>query len=100
MFGIEKATTTLKRRLNFDLSTLNHAIPGLNVDLKGITDMSLQLMGDLETNPAVVAEGSLRNATVLEIPNITAAYLVTYSEGVLEADTQVDMATAVRSPPL
>jgi len=76
---------------NFDLAVLKILYPEQAPDVAGGVDLHFEFRGDLDKKPTIVAEGTLTNAKLWDIAPVTAAYLIHYDEGRLEADAQVDL---------
>ena len=74
---------------NFDLAVLQILYPDRAPEASGSVDLHFELRGDLDSDPRVVAEGTLTDADLYEISPINAAYLIRYDGGTLDADAQV-----------
>ena len=76
---------------NFDLEALKIIFPEDAPDMAGGADLHFEFKGDLDRRPQVVAEGTLTQARLFDVEPVTAAYLLTYKDGDLQADAQVDL---------
>ncbi len=76
---------------NFDLAAL-HALLGHDFPLsEGHIDATVQLRGDVE-RPALSLQGAVRDARVGEVTQVGAVYVVTYKDGQLDFDSEIDLA--------
>jgi hypothetical protein len=76
---------------HFDLAAL-HALLGDQFPLKqGNADATVELHGDV-ARPRVSLQGAMRGGYVLDVPNVDAMYFVTYDDGALDLDMQVEVA--------
>ena len=76
---------------NFDLALLKILYPEDAPDFTGGVDLHFEFRGDLDKEPTIVAEGTLTDANLWDIEPVNAAYLIRYSDGLLDADAQVDL---------
>ncbi|MBW1761475.1 MAG: translocation/assembly module TamB domain-containing protein [Deltaproteobacteria bacterium] len=76
---------------NFDLALLKILYPEDAPDFTGGVDLHFEFRGDLDKEPTIVAEGTLTDANLWDIAPVTAAYLIRYDNGLLDADAQVDL---------
>jgi len=76
---------------NFDLALLKILYPEDAPDFTGGVDLHFEFRGDLDKEPTIVAEGTLTDANLWDITPVTAAYLIHYDNGLLDADAQVDL---------
>ncbi|MGD8858953.1 MAG: translocation/assembly module TamB domain-containing protein [Myxococcales bacterium] len=75
---------------DFDLAAV-HALLGDAFPLReGRADAMFELTGDVE-RPELLVQGALRGGHVLDIADVGALYLVTYADGQLELDTELDL---------
>jgi autotransporter translocation and assembly factor TamB len=75
---------------NFDVTALR-AVLGERFALKfGYADASLELRGDVD-KPELSITGALREGKLFELQSVDALYTVTYQDGKLELDTDVNL---------
>jgi hypothetical protein len=86
--GADELTADLQ---NFDLAAL-HALIGDRFPLKqGNADARVEMRGDV-AKPELLIQGAMRGGHVLDVPNVDAMYFVTYNDGLLEFDNQIEVA--------
>lgn len=78
---------------NFDLAVLQLLYPETAPEASGKVDLHFEFRGDLDRDPTIIAEGTLREAKLYDIPDITAAYLIHYEKSQLDADAQIRLGT-------
>lgn len=74
---------------DFDISAINRIVPDL-IRLRGHVDAHAVLGGTL-AQPTVSVEGAYREGIIDRIEGIEAVYRVTYENGALEIDQQIDL---------
>ncbi len=79
---------------DFDLAALRLIFPEDPPDVRGRLNLHFEFKGDIDRRPIIVAEGTLKDGRILNIEPITAAYLLRYGEGTLDADAQIDLGGA------
>lgn len=79
---------------DFDLAALRLILPDDPPDVRGRLNLHFEFKGDLDRRPIIVAEGTLKDGRMLDIEPLTAAYLIRYGEGTLDADAQIDLGGA------
>jgi autotransporter translocation and assembly factor TamB len=76
---------------HFDLGAL-HALLGDPFPFKqGNADATVEIHGDI-ARPELLVQGAMRGGHVLDVQNVDAMYFVTYKDGTLDLDTQLEVA--------
>ncbi|HKP55559.1 MAG TPA: translocation/assembly module TamB domain-containing protein [Polyangiales bacterium] len=76
---------------NFDLAAVR-AILGDRFPLsEGHADATVELHGDV-LRPELLVQGAMRGGHVLDVPGVDAMYFVTYKDGLLDLDQQIEIA--------
>jgi hypothetical protein len=76
---------------HFDLAAL-HALLGDQFPLtQGNVDATVELRGDV-ARPELLLQGAMRGGHVLDVQNVDAMYFITYKEGELDIDMQLEVA--------
>jgi hypothetical protein len=76
---------------NFDLAALRALLGDRFPFSQGHADATVELHGDLR-RPDLLVQGAMRGGQVLNVQNVDAMYFVTYKDGALDLDQQVEIA--------